>query len=195
VRTGQSYTYKVQAYAGTVTSAVSAVVVINTPLNAPSDLVAVPNSPTIVTLTWTDNDPNAAGYLIFRGTNGVTFTQIAKVTGAGVATYVDKTAISGSTYSYEVRAVTGTITSEPAAAASVTLALLTPATLTATAASPTSVKLVWSVSETLATGYNILRSSNGASFTKIATVTGKTTATYTDTVSSATTYTYEVQGL
>ena len=191
--TGHTYYYKVQAYAGTNTSVASAAFAVSTPLTAPSGLADTAGGPTTVNLTWTDNDPNALGYTISRGTDGVHFTALAKLTGASLAAYTDKTAVSGTTYDYEVSGYAGVIASNPATMATVTTPLAAPVTMTAVATGPTSVKLTWSLGDVLASGYAILRSSDGVIFSPVATVTGRTTLTYTDTtVSSASSYTYEV---
>lgn len=78
--------------------------------------------------------------------------------------------------------------------ASATTPLAAPATLAALALGPTSVKLTWPMTDPLATGYAIFRSTDGINFSPLANVTGRTNLTYADTaVSSATTYVYEVQ--
>ena len=110
-----------------------------------------------------------------------------------MAAYIDAVAVSGTSYYYQIRAYAGTITSDATAAATVTTPLAAPATLTAIAAGPTSVKLTWSISDPLAGGYDVLRSTDGVNFSQITALTGKTANTYTDTVSSATGYKYEVQ--
>jgi titin len=194
--TGHTFVYKVEAYAGMITSAASATLTVNTPLIAPSGLGALAAGPNAIDLNWTDNDPNAQGYTVYRGTDGVHYTALTKLTGAGLNTYVDKTAVSGTTYDYEVSDYSGTITSSQTGTATATTPLTGPAALTATVLGPTSVKLAWPLGDPLATGYEILRSTDGVNFLPQSAVTGRTTLGYTDTtVSSASTYTYEVQAI
>lgn len=86
---------------------------------APSGLVAVMASATQINLTWTNNAPNATGFLIQRSTDGVNFSQIASV-GAGVTTYFDTTAAAGTTYTYRILAAGAGGNSAPSATASAT---------------------------------------------------------------------------
>src|SRR5580658_6393251 len=76
--------------------------------NAPSNFTAVPDSSSQVTLSWTDNsDALEDGFSVERKTGvGGTYAVIATTT-TGVATYVDNTVDSGTTYFYRVRAYTG----------------------------------------------------------------------------------------
>jgi len=193
VLSGHVYYYKVQAVDGALT-ATTAAATVSTPLTKPSGLAATAQSATSVQLAWTDNDVNAASYLVLRSTDGVHYSQIAAVATSTASSYLDKTAVSGTTYDYEVRAVAGTIQSDASVMASVTTPLAAPATIAAAALSPTAVKLTWSMTDPLATGYNILQSTDGVNFSQISTVTGKSVLTYTDTSpASATTYYYQVQ--
>jgi hypothetical protein len=89
--------------------------------NAPSDLTAVPDAPTQVTLSWTDNSNGAEdGFSIERKIGvGGTYSVIA-TTGSGIATYVDNGASADTTYFYRVRAFTGSEYSDYSNEASVT---------------------------------------------------------------------------
>ena len=105
------YFYEIEATANGVASAPSNIANAMTLLFAPSNLNVTATTSNSVALGWTESDPNAAGYLILRSTNGTTFTQIAKTTGASVVTYTDATAASATSYTYEVQAYNGTIVS------------------------------------------------------------------------------------
>ncbi|HET6251483.1 MAG TPA: NPCBM/NEW2 domain-containing protein [Tepidisphaeraceae bacterium] len=89
---------------------------------APSGLTGVAISSTQVNLSWTNNAPNATGFVIDRSTDGVNFTQIA-TTAAGVTTFTDTSAAAGTTNTYEVAAVNAAGNS----AFSNTVAVATPA--------------------------------------------------------------------
>src|ERR1019366_1677393 len=56
------YSYEIQAYNTTGSSAVSSVFSVTTPLVSPSALTASVQSATASLLNWTDNDTNATGY-------------------------------------------------------------------------------------------------------------------------------------
>src|SRR5262249_7375558 len=77
---------------------------------------------------------------------------------------------------------------------SATPRLTTTAGMTLTAITSTSMKLSWSVLNN-ATGYNIMRSTDGTNFSQIATINSGATVTYTDsTLSPLTNYYYYAQG-
>ena len=104
------------AHAATVATGVIIVIV----PNAPSGFTAVPDAPTQVTLSWTDNSNNIEdGFSIERKT-GVSGTYaVIGTTGTGVATYIDNMVSGGTTYFYRVRAFTGTVYSSYSNEASV----------------------------------------------------------------------------
>lgn len=194
VSTGHTYFYRVQAYPGTANAATSSALIVNTPLLAPSGLSATASGASAVQLSWTGNDANAQGYLVYRGVDGVHYTAVAKLTGATTVTYIDRSAVSGVTYDYVVRAYAGSIISDPTAMAAVTMPLAAPATLTAVAAGPTAITLTWPMTDPLATGYAIWRSSDGSTFAPLTTLSSRTTLTFTDsTAASASSYVYDIQ--
>jgi len=73
---------------------------------APSNLTAKTSGKRGVGLSWTDNSSNETGFKIDRGTDGVTFSQIAAVA-ANVTSYKNNGLTSGVTYYYRVRATSG----------------------------------------------------------------------------------------
>jgi titin len=73
---------------------------------APGNLTAKTSGKRGISLSWTDNSSNETGFKIDRGTDGVTFSQIATV-GANVASYKNNGLTSGVTYYYRVRATSG----------------------------------------------------------------------------------------
>jgi fibronectin type 3 domain-containing protein len=177
---GHSDVYEVQAYDLRATSPVSQTATAITPLIAPSGLTAMISSGAI-NLTWADNDAFATGYYIFRSTGGGTFSKIATISGGTSDNYQDQTASSGAGYAYEVQAFNLIATSTVSTLASATMPLAPVSGLTATELSATSVQLNWTDNDSSATGYYILHSTNGVSFTKIATLNSSTAITYTDT--------------
>src|ERR1700722_10326233 len=95
-------------------------VVVTVVPNAPSDLTAVPTSPTQVELTWTNNALDADGVSVERKTGVAgTYVQIA-TTSPDLATYIDNSAAPATTYFYRVRAYLGSTYSAYSDEASVT---------------------------------------------------------------------------
>jgi fibronectin type 3 domain-containing protein len=188
------YAYKVEAYNNnSETSAVSNTATIRTPIAPPTGLTAAATNGTTIQLNWTDNDVNAIGYYVLRATDGVHFTQIAKLTSESADSYTDQGVISGHAYQYEVEAYNGTTLSGVAAAAANT-PLAAPTGLALTVKSATSIALSWVKGDANTVGYYVLRSTSGGAYTKIATITAATTTTYTDTTNaSGTSYSYEVE--
>ena len=145
-----------------------------------------------VTLSWSAV-AGASGYNVKRATiSGGPYTTIAgSVTTTG---YIDSSVTNGTTYYYVVAAVnpggesansaqvTATPQSPPAA----------PTNLTATAASTSQINLVWTDNATNENGFKIERSTDGTTFSQIATPGAGTTG-YSDTgLAAATTRYYRV---
>ena len=70
---------------------------------APSNLTAVPQSPTSALLTWTDNATDEIGFHVERSADGVAFTLMATL-GAESASYLVAGLPAGSRCSFRVRA-------------------------------------------------------------------------------------------
>jgi chitodextrinase len=164
----------------------------NEPPTTPGTLTATAVSSTRVDLSWGASSDNVGvtGYEIFR--NGSLHTSVGAVT-----SYSDTTVSPFTTYSYQVRAkdAAGNHSGFSNTATATTPAPLdnepptTPGTLTATAVSPTRVDLSWGAStdNVGVTGYEIFR--NGSLHTSVGAVTS-----YSDTtVSSSTSYSYQVR--
>ncbi len=102
-----SYSYRVRAYnngGDSTYSAVASGMTLMTVPAAPSGLSASVVSASQINLSWQNNATNAQGVLIERqtGTSG-TWTQIASVA-AGATSYQNTSLVSGTAYSYRVRA-------------------------------------------------------------------------------------------
>ena len=113
VTAGSSYSYEVAAFDGTIESPDSNVALATVPSAtpaAPSNLVAMAAAlPASVSLSWTDNDPNATSYVVERsdGTTG-DWTVIASNLAATATSYTDSNVTAGASYSYQVEAFDGT---------------------------------------------------------------------------------------
>lgn len=159
-------------------------------ITAPKISSAV-NDTTGVTLKWSAVS-GATGYQIYRSTNGGSYAKIATVKGSSKVTYRDTKATGrGTKYQYRVytyRTISGVTYKSGTSNIKTIYHLATPTAPSIYIAS-TGMKLTWSAT-TGATGYYIYRSANDGSYTKVATVTGRT---YTDTkVSNGSKYKYKV---
>jgi fibronectin type 3 domain-containing protein len=187
------YSFEVEATHGNATSPMSLPVTVTTPVMTPTGLTVVPITTTSVKLSWTNTDSSATEYIISRSTNGGAFTSLATVTGGTVSTYTDTTVSSGHVYAYQVIAATSTNQSAPSASASVTTPLAAPTSLSANI-SAGGVALSWTDQDTNATGYLVLRSTDGVTYQKLTSISGATVNSYTDTTTlTAHTYYYQVQ--
>jgi hypothetical protein len=164
---------------------------------APTALTATAASATSINLAWTNKATNATAVLVERSPNNTTFTQIASLA-AAVATYADTGLTANTTYSYRVRTQNASGFSAYSATASTTTSGSTsgiptaPTALTATPASTTSINLAWTNTATNATAVLVQQSTNGTTFTQIASLAA-TATTYTATgLTSGTTYSFRV---
>jgi titin len=73
------------------------------PPTSPSGLTATANSPTQITITWTDNSSNETSFAIWRKIGNGDFARYSG-TPAGTTKFVDKNLSPNTTYTYEVRA-------------------------------------------------------------------------------------------
>jgi hypothetical protein len=106
VAVATSYSYRVRAVRGAVSSAYSNVATVAVLPNAPTNLQAPSASATRTSLTliWTRNQlaPPALGYEIWSGPDGTTWTKVATV--GNVASYTDTGLTPNTRYYYRVRA-------------------------------------------------------------------------------------------
>jgi parallel beta-helix repeat protein len=170
--------------------------VVNVP-GAPSNLAATPVDPLSITLSWTETSRNATGFLIERSTDGVNFVQITSVP-ANLTSYTDTGLTSGTTYTYQIRAMnsagdsaysnmaSGVGPAAPAVPAD-------PTNLTAAAAGYGKIKLSWSESSTALTGLQIEQSTDGVNFSQIAVVPPTATTYIVALLTPNTAYTFRVR--
>jgi len=160
----------------------------------PASVVATPQGTSAV-ITWAAS-AGAASYDVFRQLSGdSTFSQVA--TAITATTYTDNGLSAGGTYTYEVRAVSGSGASGFTLAAPITISAgnipAAPTGLIATAAGSSSINLAWVDNSSDETGFLIERSTGGNSFVQIASV-GATVTSYTDIgLDASTTYVYRVR--
>ena len=196
---GSAWYYRVRAFNGMGCSDYSATASATTPWpiapTAPANLTAIALSGTQVGLAWTDLSTNETGFQIERSTVGLSFALIRSVV-AGAMVYTDTSASPGQTYSYRVSAFNTNGVSKPSNVASVTTpertAPAAPANLTAIALSGTQVSLAWTDLSTNETGFQIERSTAGASFAVIESVAAGAMACSDTSALAGQTYSYRV---
>lgn len=167
----------------------------NTSLAAPSALSASTAGNQVV-LHWTDNTTTASGYQVLRSTNGGAYVVIATINSAGATSYSDNAVLAGGAYSYETQAFAAGKSSGFSNKAAVTVPLTMPAApagLTASLAGSW-VNLTWAASGGSASGFLVLRSTDGVTFTQIAQLTsGSSTSDVDKTAPAGQTSWYEVE--
>ena len=167
-----TYTYRIRAYEGPNYSGYSnsfSTTTQQTPA-APSSLTATAVSTSRVNLTWSDNSINEYAFRLERSTDGVNFSLVSNIS-ANVTSYSNMNLPAATTYTYRIQAYDGpnysafsntaSATTQPPPAA--------PTNLSATTISSSRVNLAWTDNATNEAGFKIERSTDGVSFSVIAT--------------------------
>ena len=128
-----------------------------------------------MTLTWNHQDA-ATKYEVFRSTDNKTFTKIATTTNDK---YVNSGLTYGTTYYYKVKAIDADSNSKFSNVISKKIIPNTVKNLKISSAYTTVINLAWDKVAT--TGYQVYRSTDNKTFTKVATITSNGTLTYKDT--------------
>ncbi|MCD8384737.1 MAG: hypothetical protein LUC39_07270 [Clostridiales bacterium] len=186
VESGKTYTFTVKAVYNSSKSGYSSTGKTIRFLSEPT--ITLSNTSSGVKVSWTKSTGATDGYYVYRRTASGSYTLIAKVA-SGTLSYTDKAASAGVKYYYAVRAQSNGYASSYT---SKFIVRLGHPTLTLTSAS-TGVKLSWT-KVTGCTGYCIYRKTGSGSYTKLTTVSGADSVTWTDTTArKGVTYTYYVQ--
>lgn len=163
--------------------------------SAPAGLTASLSNPTEITLNWTDQSDNETGFQIERSTDGTNFAQVVEVN-ANIKTYTDVGLANDTQYFYRVRATNGGGNSGYSNTASAITVPAAPASLSTTALSSSSVRLLWSDTSTTETNFRVERKTAGQPFAPIVSNLPPNTETYEDTgLTGNTSYTYRVYAL
>ena len=144
-----------------------------------------------VKISW-NQITGAAGYRIYRKTADSGWKQVAAISGNATVSYVDTSAISGSTCYYAVQAYKGSNTSSFETNRKILYLAQPEVTLSL---SSSGVYVSWNEVQGAA-GYRIYRKTSGGSWTTLTTVTDGSTFRYEDTSiknNSGTTYYYTVR--
>ncbi|WP_051663963.1 fibronectin type III domain-containing protein [Dyadobacter crusticola] len=163
----------------------------------PSALVATPVSGYQINLAWTDNANNETAFEVESSIDGVKFEKIADVA-ANTLIYQHTGLKPATRYWYRVLAKN---TAGKSAYTSIVLAVTlqvapaAPDSLTGTAISQTQINLAWADRSDNETGYQLERSTNGSTFTKIADLSANVTTYQNTGLIAGTLYYYRVRAV
>lgn len=153
-------------------------------------LSSASNTTSGIQLKWS-KVTDATGYILYRKTGSGSWSRIADIKNGSTVSYIDKTAKSGTTYTYTIRAYSGKYTSEWKSTK--TIKRLADPTVSSASNITAGVQVKWS-KVTGATGYIVYRKTGNGSWSRVADIKSGTTVSYTDkTAKSGTIYTYTVK--
>ena len=185
---GTTYAYTVRAYNGNTMgdwhSAKSVKRLSDTTVSRASNVTSG------VQVKWS-RVTGATGYIVYRKGAGKGWGRIADIKSGSTVSYIDKTAASGTTYTYTVRAYNGSTMGDWHSTKSVKR--LSDPKLTSASKVSGGINVRWT-RVTGATGYIVYRKSGSGSWGRIADIKRGSTVSYTDrTAKAGTTYTYTVR--
>ena len=185
---GTTYTYTVRAYNNDTmsdwNSTKSLMRISDTTLTGASNITLG------VQVKWSQVT-GATGYIVYRKSGSGSWGRIADIKSGSTVSYIDKTAASGTTYAYTVRAYNGNTMGDWHSAKSVKR--LSDTTVSGASNVTSGVQVKWS-QVTGATGYIVYRKSGSGSWGRIADIKSGSTVSYIDrTAASGTTYAYTVR--
>ncbi len=195
-----TYHYRIRATGKAANSAYSNIANATTTAGippAPAALTATAVPLTGIRLTWADQSVQETGFEVERSSDGVTFVLLTTVAPDNI-TYTDNGLVSSTSYFYRVRATglegnsgyTGIVS-----ATTLNDSPLAPGDLTAIAGSSSSINLSWADHSNNETWFEIERSADGNTFTRLSTVEINST-TYTDThLEASFTYYYRIRAV
>lgn len=142
-----------------------------------------------IKITWNPVS-KCSGYKVYRKTENGSYKKIATVKDATKSTYTDKSAKSGTKYTYKVVAYSGNYTSYYT---EITVYCLNNPELSSVKSSKNGITAKWKTVKG-ASGYYVYRKEGSGKFKKIATVKGGTKKSYLDkSAKKGRTYTYKVK--
>ena len=165
--------------------------------SAATNLSATAASSSSIDLAWTDNASDENGFNVERSTDGTNFNLIGSL-GADVSSYSDNGLNASTLYYYRVIAFNGAGNSAFSNIANATTlgSTLTipdaPTSLSATAASNSSIDLAWTDNASDEDGFNVERSADGTNFNLIGSLGADVTAYSDNGLNASTLYYYRV---
>ena len=199
VAEGVVYGYRVSACNEMGNSMPTATASVLVPVSVPTPATGLKAvaSATSVTVTWVDTAANETSYRLERSVNGGSYL-LWVVLGANTTGYADTAVAAGSTYAYRVVAANSAGYSAASNEGSATVPVVAvvpaaPSSLGCTSVARTSITVGWTDNATNETGFHVERSTNGSTWTRVATV-GANVRTYTNSsLKSNTLYYYRVR--
>jgi hypothetical protein len=158
---------------------------------APTNLSLTVNSATSITLNWTNNATNARDLEVFRGKGDADGFKLVTRVNRNATTFTDTGLTPSTKYFYQVVAVNAAGESDPSNPPSATTPIA-PAVLQAITTGPSAIDLSWT--STANASYLVQRSTDGVTFTTLATVESATLR-FRDTGMAPGTYFYRVEGI
>jgi sugar lactone lactonase YvrE len=162
----------------------------------PGSLSAWPVGPGQVFLQWQSSAPGVTGYSLWRQGGGSDWAPVALLSNPGARGYTDTGLHADTVYTYRVRAIGSTGTSDWSNLATVLTPAVPPAapsSLAATVVPGSQINLTWTLNSTDETAVTVWRKTGAGSFARIAVLPPHSTSYADPSVSAATSYTYEVR--
>ncbi|MGN6366674.1 MAG: fibronectin type III domain-containing protein [Phycisphaerae bacterium] len=159
---------------------------------APTQLSILARTNSTLQVHWNGNTANATGYHLYRSTDGVHYSLVAKL-GIKTKTYMDRHLAAGKAYYYKVSTVgAGGEKLSGAVRAATVGPLAAPTRVGVSSVTGSSLNLHWSDNSTGVSGFRIYRSTNNKNFTLVGNVAGGTFSFADKGLSARTKYFYEV---
>jgi|GEM_PF-1300837 len=162
---------------------------------APSGLTDTATTSSVIGLSWTDNSGNETAFAVERSTDGSTWSQIAS-TSANATSYYDSGLSANTLYYHRVRAYNALGYSSYSANASATTTDVlpnAPSALSTTATTTSAIGLSWTDNAGNETTFTVERSTNGSTWSQIASTSANATAYYDSGLSANTHYFHRVR--
>ena len=196
-----TYYWKVVAFNEGTAPTSTSVISQTTPLAAPTWAATPVNLPTItgMTLNWIDNSSNETGYKIYNSTDNITFNLVT-TTAANTTTYAAIGLSIFTVYYWKIAAVSGATTSAFTPVSSFSTldtAPVAPTWAVTPISNPTTagMTLTWMDNSTNETGFEIYRSTDNITFTKIATTSANATSYTASGLTISTLYYWKVDAV
>ncbi len=156
--------------------------------------VATTVAPNSIRLTWTNTDTRVTGYNILRSTNNGEYTQLSRITTRLTTVFTDTSVTSNNGYRYKVVSYSASGLTGEAMSVPLTTPLVPPSAVAVTINGSSSVELRWRGNDANATGFRVMRSTDGRTYSLLTTINDNTTATYTDsTITTGVSYLYQLR--
>ena len=187
-KSGTTYTYTIRAYSGKYMSDWKTTKTIKR--LADPTVSSASNITAGVQIKWS-KATGATGYIVYRKTGTGSWSRVADIKSGSTVSYTDKTAKSGMTYTYTVRAYSGSTMGDWSSTK--TIKRLADPTVSSASNVTTGVQVKWAKTAG-ATGYVVYRKTGNGSWSRIATIKSGSTTSYTDkSAKSGTNYSYTVR--